>query len=148
VQINFHVTGARRGIANLNDRALKIRAAFDTDKSGMKNADGVSGVGFEPVAFDALMLPGGLKQAFGGRTAFLVQDIGRGKLRPPQGVKMMGWRKHFSKCLRLRFVKVKPPDEILNATNGEWIVDEKPAAEFLLAVGRVFRLYSAPRFDE
>jgi hypothetical protein len=30
----------------------------------------------------------------------------------------------------------------------EQIVNKKPAAEFLLAVGRVFHLYSAPRFDE
>jgi len=90
MQINFHVTGARRGIANLNERAFKIRAAFDTDKSGVKNADRAPGIGFELVALDALMLPDGLKQTLGRRTVFIVQHIGCDKLHPPHGVKIRG----------------------------------------------------------
>ena len=41
-QINLHVAGTRRVIADLNDRAAKIRPAFDADETGMQNADGLS----------------------------------------------------------------------------------------------------------
>src|SRR5450631_4441695 len=66
-QINLHVAGARRLVADLNHRATKIRAAFKADKSGMKYPDNFSVGGFEPVTPQALVLPDGLEQAFGGR---------------------------------------------------------------------------------
>jgi hypothetical protein len=34
-QVNFHVTGTRRSAADLNDRAAKIRPAFDARKARM-----------------------------------------------------------------------------------------------------------------
>ena len=83
----------------------------------MKNADNFSIGGFELVAAEALMLPDGLEQTLGWRTVFVVQNIGRDELRPPNGVEIFKWRKHFPNFLRLRVVKVKPPDKILNASN-------------------------------
>ena len=67
-QINFHVAGARRVIADLQNGAAKIRPALGAGKAGMKNADDSPVGGFERVALEALMLPDGLQQAFGRRT--------------------------------------------------------------------------------
>ncbi|HTA95553.1 MAG TPA: hypothetical protein VK769_05455, partial [Verrucomicrobiae bacterium] len=117
-QINFHIAGTRRHVINLQDCVAKIRPAFDTDKSRMKHADRFPVGSFKLVAPQSLMLPDGLEQTLGWRTVFVVQHIGCGELRPPGGVEIFGWRKHFLKFLRLRFMKVKPPDIILNATNG------------------------------
>jgi hypothetical protein len=69
-QINFHVAGTRRHVANLQNRVAKIRAAFDADESRMKHADNLSIGGFKLVAPQPLMLPDGLKQTFGWRTVF------------------------------------------------------------------------------
>ena len=49
-QVNFHVAGTRRGAADLNDRAAKIRTALDARKAGMQNAHGLSVGRPEPVA--------------------------------------------------------------------------------------------------
>ena len=65
-QVNLHVAGTRRGGANLNDRAAKIRPAFDTHKTGMQDANGLSLGGPEPVAAEALMAPDGLQRRSGG----------------------------------------------------------------------------------
>jgi hypothetical protein len=59
LQINFHVAGNRLFIFKLQNRAAKIRPAFDADEAGMKNADGFSIGRFELVAAQALMLPDG-----------------------------------------------------------------------------------------
>ena len=117
-QIDFHVAGVRRPVADLNDRSAEIRAALDTDKSGMKNADNLSIGGFQLSTSQPLMLPGGLQHALGRRTVFVVQNMVRGGLPPPGGVEIFGWRKHFPNFLRPRPVKVKPPDLILNASIG------------------------------
>jgi hypothetical protein len=110
-QINFHVAGTWRRVVNLQNRVAKIRPAFDAGKSGMKHADRFSVGGFKLVAPQSLMLPDCLKQTFGWRGVFVAQCIGRGELRPPGGVEIFGWRKHFLKFLLLRFMKVKPPDK-------------------------------------
>ena len=39
-QINFHVAGARRFAADLDDRAAKIRPALGAGETGMQHADG------------------------------------------------------------------------------------------------------------
>jgi hypothetical protein len=87
-QVNFHVTGTRRGVADLNDRAAKIRPAFDADKTGMQNANGFSIGGLEPVASQPLVVPDGLEQVFRRRIIFVAQDIPRAKARAPVGVKI------------------------------------------------------------
>jgi hypothetical protein len=116
-QINLHVAGARRRVADLNHRAAKIRAAFKADKSGMKHPDNFSVSGFEPVTPQALVLPDGLEQAFGGRLIFVAQGRGRRQLRPPVGVEIFSCGEHVPDFLRRRPVKVKPPDKILHASN-------------------------------
>jgi hypothetical protein len=94
-QVNFHVAGTRRGVADLNDRAAKIRPAFDADKAGMQNPDGFSVGSLEPVALQPLVAPDGLKQAFGGQVIFVTQDVRRVQARAPVGVKIFRWRKHL-----------------------------------------------------
>jgi len=117
-QVNLHVTGTRRGVADLNDRAAKIRPAFDTHKTGMQNANGLSISGPELVAAEALMAPDGLQEAFGRRLLFVAQDVPRSIRHSPAGVKIFRRRRHCGLLLRLRLSKVKPARIILNASNG------------------------------
>jgi hypothetical protein len=117
-QVNFHIAGARRGIANLNDRAAKIRPAFDADKTGMQNPDGSAIGSLEPVALQPLVAPDGLEQAFRRRIIFLAQGKRRARARAPVGVKIVSRRRHCGLLLRLRLSKVKPARTILIATNG------------------------------
>jgi hypothetical protein len=117
-QVNFHVAGTRSFIADLQNCITKIRAAFNAGKSRMKNADNFSIQSFQRVTLQSLMLPGRLQQALGWRTIFVAQNIGRDKLRPPGGVEIFRRRGHVLNFLRRMFVKVKPPDKILSASNG------------------------------
>jgi hypothetical protein len=117
-QVNFHVAGTRRGVADLNDRAAKIRPAFDADKTGMQNADGFAIGGLEPVALQPLVAPDGLEQAFRRRIIFVAQDMRRAKARAPVGVKIFSGRRHCGLLLRPRLSKVKPARIILNAASG------------------------------
>jgi hypothetical protein len=119
-QVNFHVAGTRRGVAELNDRAAKIRSAFDADKTGMQNADGSAIGRLEPVALQPLMAPDGLEQAFRRRIIFVAQDISRAKTRAPVGVKIVSGRRHCGLLLRPRLSKVKPARKILTAASGGW----------------------------
>ena len=116
-QVNFHVTGTRRGVADLNDRAAKIRPAFDADKAGMQNANGFSIGGLEAVASQPLVVPDGLKQVFRWRIIFVTQDTPRAQARAQVGVKIISWRRHSGLLLRLRLSKVKPARIILKAAN-------------------------------
>ena len=116
-QVNFHVAGTRRGVADLNDRAAKIRPAFDAHKAGMQNADGPAIGRLEPVAAEALMTPDGLEQAFRRRGIFVAQDVQPVCARAPVGVKIIGRQRHCGLLLRLCLSKVKPARIILNAAN-------------------------------
>jgi hypothetical protein len=117
-QVNFHVTGTRRGVADLNDGAAKIRPAFDARKARMQNANGFSIGGLEPVALQPLVVPDGLEQAFRRRIIFVAQDIPRAEARAPVGVKIFRRWRHCGLLLRLRSSKVKPARKILDAANG------------------------------
>jgi hypothetical protein len=117
-QINFHVTGTRRGVADLNDRAAKIRPAFDADKTGVQNPNGSAIGSLKPVALQPLVAPDGLEQAFRRRVIFVAQDIPGVKARAPVGVKIFGRRGHCGLFLRLRLSKVKPARKNLTASNG------------------------------
>ncbi len=75
-QVNFHIAGTRRVIADLQDRAAKIRAALGVGKAGMQDADYFSVRGFERVALKALMLPDGLQEPFGRRIAVMQHASG------------------------------------------------------------------------
>ena len=108
-QINFHVAGARRVVADLNDRAAKIRPAFGAGEAGMKNADGLSVGGFELVAAQALMLPDGLEQTFGRRIIFVAQDIRRAAARRARRRKSCRPAETSRNCFcARRWRKVKP----------------------------------------
>jgi hypothetical protein len=117
-QVNFHITGTRRGIANLDDRAAKIRPAFNADKTGMQNPDEFAVGVLEPVALQPLVAPDGLEQAFRRGIIFIVQDMHRANARAPVGVKIVSGRRHCGLLLRLRLSKVKPARINLNAANG------------------------------
>jgi hypothetical protein len=147
-QINFHVAGARRIVTDLDQRAAKIRAAFQADKSGMKDPDNFSVGGFEPVTPQALVLPDDLEQAFRRRTAFVAQSLAGDGLRPPGGVEIFVGLNHVPDFLRRRPVKVKPADKLFTRIEfpGGVLISVTP--EFLLAVGGILWLHCALRFDE
>ena len=116
-QVNLHIAGTRRGVANLNDRAAKIRPAFDADETGMQNPNGSAVGRLEPVALQPLMTPDGLEQAFRRRGIFVAQDVQPVCARAPVGVKIIGRQRHCGLLLRLCLSKVKPARIILNAAN-------------------------------
>jgi hypothetical protein len=115
-QINFHVAGTRRAVADLNDRILKIRPALGADKTGVKNADGFPIRSFEPVTAQALMLPNGLEQALGWYTVCITQKSCLAGRNSPVGIKIVSGRRHCGLLLRLRLSKVKLALENLNAS--------------------------------
>jgi hypothetical protein len=117
-QVNFHIAGTGCGVADLNDRAAKIRPAFDADKTGVQNPNGSAIGSLKPVALQPLVAPDGLEQAFRRRIIFVAQDISHAKARAPVGVKIFSRRRHCGLLLRLRLSKVKPAREILTASNG------------------------------
>ena len=94
LQVDLHVAGLRRGPANLNDGAAKIRPAFDAHKTGMQDADSPAIGGAQPVATEALMTPDGLEEPFGRHIGFVAQDASRAFRHPPAGVKIFEWRGH------------------------------------------------------
>jgi hypothetical protein len=117
-QVNLHIAGTRRGVTDLNDRAAKIRSAFNADKTGMQNPDGSAIGRLEPVALQPLVAPDGLEQAFRRRRIFVAQDIRQAEARAPVGVKIFSRRRHCGLLLRPRLSKVKPAHIILNAADG------------------------------
>jgi hypothetical protein len=100
-QINFHVAGARRFAAHLDDGAAKIRPAFGAGKTGMKHADDFPVQGFQPVAPQSLVPPDGLEQTLGGETILVAQRVCGTALVAPEGVKIFVERVQ-SKLLLLR----------------------------------------------
>ena len=94
-QINFHITGARRVVANLNHRVIKIRSAFGAGKAGMKNPDLLPIRRPELIPFQALMQPDGLKQALGREVILIVQEVQRPQSGAPAGVEVLGRRRHL-----------------------------------------------------
>ena len=65
VQIDFHVTNARRIVRELQDGVAEIRTGFVVPKTGVKNPDRLSVQSFQLVALQTLMLPDLLQQPFG-----------------------------------------------------------------------------------
>lgn len=116
-QVNFHIAGTGRSVADLKDRAAKIRPAFNADKTGVQNPDGFSIGGLEPFALQPLVAPDGLEQALRRRMIFVVEDRHRATARAPVGVNIFKRRKHCGLLLRRRLSKVKPTRIILSASN-------------------------------
>jgi hypothetical protein len=117
-QVNLHIPGPRRGIAELNDRGPEIGSALDADKTGMQDADGLSVGCLQPVATEALMAPDGLEQAFGREIIFVAQSSPQPIGLAPVDIKIIKWLRHDGLLLRRRCRKVKPAHIILNAAHG------------------------------
>ena len=66
----------------------------------MEDADRFAIDGFQLIALKALMLPDGLQQALGGGSIPIMQQQGREKMRPPDGVETFRWEGHPSNSLR------------------------------------------------
>jgi len=94
VQVNFHVAGTRRSVADLDDGAAKIRAAFGAGEPGMEHADGFPVRCLQLVAPQPLMPPDGLEQPLGGPFSFIAQDAGDATPGAPAGIKIFGRCKH------------------------------------------------------
>jgi hypothetical protein len=106
-QIDLHVAGARRIIADLDQRAVKIRAAFYADKAGMENADRPSVIRFKPVAPQPLMLPNGLEEPFRGEI-FIAQKVFSAALCPPGGIEIFQSHEALLLAFCGRKVKAEP----------------------------------------
>jgi hypothetical protein len=59
--IDFDIAGRGQIVAELNNRAMKIRAALAIEKTRMKNSDGSTVQCHQLIAEQALVLPDGLK---------------------------------------------------------------------------------------
>jgi hypothetical protein len=92
VQINFHVAGARRFAADLDDRAAKIRPTLGADETGMQHADSFPVRGFQLVTPQPLMPPDSLEQTFGREPVFIAQNVRGAALVAPDGVKTFDGR--------------------------------------------------------
>src|SRR5581483_7820117 len=95
-QVHFHVSLPRCGIAELNYRLTKIRAAFQVMKAGMQNQQGLSVQGRKPVAKQALVLPDGLQQFFGRRIGVLAQNRNQPRLDSPASVEVVLSERHLT----------------------------------------------------
>ena len=60
-KIHFHIAGAWRVVADLHHGTAKIRPAFDTAKTRMKQAHALTVQGRQLFAPQALVLPDGLE---------------------------------------------------------------------------------------
>jgi len=88
-QIDFDISGAWGLGADLQDRAAKIRAAFQIGEARVKNAHILSRERFEFGAAQALVLPNGLDEPFGREPLVAEAIFGEGA-GPPLGVKIIG----------------------------------------------------------
>ena len=100
VEVYFNIAGARRGVAELNDRAAKIRAAFAADESGVKNPHGLAVQGFQLVAEQALVLPDGLEKFFRRRGFAFAQNPCAAALQAPPGIITVRIAGHLALLLR------------------------------------------------
>jgi hypothetical protein len=99
--VHFHVARHRRVAIELHHRTAKVRSALMAPETGMKNPDGLSVQHFQMAALQPLMLPDGLEQPLGRRSAVVVQRPGDAPLRPPLRVEIVREKEH-SHCFCAR----------------------------------------------
>jgi hypothetical protein len=106
-QINFHVAGAWRFAADLDDGFAKIWSTFGAGEAGVQHADIFPIQGFQLVAPEPLMPPDGLEEALGGKAVFVPQNVRGAALVAPDGVKILFGRVQSKLLLLLPGDKVK-----------------------------------------
>ena len=110
-KVNFHISGHRWRVTNLNDRPAKIRSALEAAESRMKHANGLPVQRLELRTLQALMLPDGLEQSL-RRQIGRVPEAGHRSMAPaPLRVEAGGDEDHLGLLLRWRFRKVKRRNE-------------------------------------
>ena len=116
-QVNFHITGSGRLLADLNYGPPKIRPALQIAEPGMKHADDLPVQRLELPALKALMLPDRLEQSLGWQIGGIPQTHRLSLTRTPLGIEADGGKGHLGLLLRWCFRKVKPRgEEFLNET--------------------------------
>jgi hypothetical protein len=121
VQVHFHVAGAGRGAAELHDRATKIRAAFATEKTRMKNSHGLAVQRSQLMAEEPLVLPDRLQQALGRNVVAFAQGADATVAQPPLRIETGRITGHLPLLLRRCSCNVKlslPPGKIIERI--EW----------------------------
>lgn len=88
-KVDFHIAGARGLAAELNDRAVEIRAALAVQKTGMKNSQAASVQRGELFAEQALVSPDRLQQDFRRRRFVFAQLRNQRTLCAPAGIKIL-----------------------------------------------------------
>ena len=92
--VHFHIASLRPSIRDLDDRAAKIRSSFQAVKTRMEHAHLLAIEGFELITEQSLVLPDGLKQAFGRRVGVFAQKRGYATAHAPLGVEAVKSRRH------------------------------------------------------
>ena len=104
-EVHLHVAGPGRPVADLHDRAAKIRPALDAAETGMKDSDRLTVQGLELLAEQALVLPDGLQEAFGRRVPVLAQDRNHAAAHAPLGIKAGQNRRHLAIAFALMLLQ-------------------------------------------
>ena len=107
VKVYFNIASAWWSVAELDDGTAKIRAAFATDKSGVKYSHGLAVQGFQLLPEQSLMLPDGLEQFLRRQGFAFAQNADAAALQPPPRVKTVWIARHLALLLRRCPGKVK-----------------------------------------
>jgi len=96
-QIQFNVAADGRLISELNDRRAKVGSALATEETGVKDSHGLSVERAQLVAAQALVLPDGLQELFGGWLSAFAECGHSPTLTTPAGVEVVEGERH-SNC--------------------------------------------------
>jgi len=94
--VNFHVAGARRLRAELQDRPMKIGTGFGVSKTGMKHRERLAVQCPQLVAPQALVLPDGLQQPLRRGRVAVAQPRRQAGLRAPAGIETVRELEHLA----------------------------------------------------
>lgn len=95
MNVHLHVPGTGWILAELDDGVVKIGSAFERGEARMKNPDRTTVQTPESIAEEALMLPNGLEEPFGGRIGLIVEERDDAAFQPPLGVEVVRKRQHL-----------------------------------------------------
>ena len=116
-KVDFHITGGRWLVPDLNDRCPKVRPTLQIAEPGMKHPHALPVQRLELGALKTLMLPDGLEQSLGRQIGCVPQTHRLSLARTPIGIEAGGGKGHLGLLLRWCFRKVKCHEkEFLNET--------------------------------